>query len=90
MHYNKDNDETPDKKRKQQEYGHCLIMLPKSKNLLAHESSQQTVNICSTNAIHAKRVHTYAPEESTGVQNVSVIILHVLKTIFQHWAEFSC
>ena len=32
----------------------------------------------------------YAPQESTGVQNVSVIILPVLKTIFQHWAEFSC
>ena len=32
----------------------------------------------------------YAPQESTGVQNVSVIILHVPKTIFQHQAEFSC
>ena len=32
----------------------------------------------------------YAPQESTGVQNVLVIILHVPKTIFQHQAEFSC
>ena len=32
----------------------------------------------------------YAPQESTSVQNVLVIILHVLKTIFQHQAEFSC
>ena len=32
----------------------------------------------------------YAPRESTSVQNVSVIILPVLKTIFQHHAEFSC
>ena len=32
----------------------------------------------------------YAPQESTSVQNVLVIILPVLKTIFQHWAEFSC
>ena len=31
-HYNEDDDKTPDKKRKQREYGHCLIMLPKSKN----------------------------------------------------------
>ena len=32
MHYNEDDDKTPDRKRKQQEYGHSLIMLPKSKN----------------------------------------------------------
>ena len=31
----------------------------------------------------------YAPQESTGVWNVLVIIFHVPKTIFQHWAEFS-
>ena len=31
----------------------------------------------------------YAHQESTGVQNVSVIILPVLKTIFQHQAELS-
>ena len=32
----------------------------------------------------------YAPQESTGVQNVSVTTLHVPKTIFPHRAEFSC
>ena len=31
----------------------------------------------------------YAPQESTGVQNVLVTILHVPKTIFPHRAEFS-
>ena len=31
-HYNEEKDKTPDKKCKQWEYGHCLIMLPKSKN----------------------------------------------------------
>ena len=31
----------------------------------------------------------YAPQKSTGVQNISVIILPVLKTIFQHQAELS-
>ena len=31
----------------------------------------------------------YAPQESTSVQNVSVIILTVPKTIFQHQAELS-
>ena len=66
---------------------------PGARNFLEHESSQQTVNIRSTNAIHAKKGYipiAYAPQESTGVQNVSVIILHVPKTIFQHQAEFSC
>ena len=28
---NEEKDKTPDKKHKQQEYSHCLIMLPKSK-----------------------------------------------------------
>ena len=32
---------------------------PRAKTFLAHESLLQTVNICSTNAIHAKRVHSY-------------------------------
>ena len=31
MHYNEDDDKTPNKKRKQREYGHCLITLPKNK-----------------------------------------------------------
>ena len=66
---------------------------PRTTIFLAHESSLQTVNICRTNAIHAKKVYipiAYAPQESTSVQNVSVIILPVLKTIFQHWAKFGC
>ena len=66
---------------------------PRAKTFPEHESSQQTVNIRSTNATHAKKGYvpiTYAPHESTGVQNVLVVILHVLKTIFQHQAEFSC
>ena len=66
---------------------------PRAKNFREHELLQQTVNIRSTNAIHAKKGYVpiaYAPQESTGVQNVSVIILHVPKTIFQHQAEFSC
>ena len=65
---------------------------PTAKNFLAHESLQQTVNIHSTNAIHVKNGYmpiSYAPQESTSVQNVSVIILPVLKTIFQHQAELS-
>ena len=66
---------------------------PRAKTFPAHESSQQTVNIRSTNAIHAKQGYVpiaYAPQESTSVQNVLVIILHVPKTIFQHQAELSC
>ena len=66
---------------------------PRAKNFPEDESSQQTVNIRSTNEIHAKKGYipiVYAPQESTSVQNVLVIILHVPKTIFQHRAEFSC
>ena len=65
---------------------------PSAKIFLAHELSQQTVNICNTNAAHAKKGYVpivYAPQESTGVQNVLVIILPVPKTIFPHQAEFS-
>ena len=54
-HYNEDDDKTPDKKRKQREYGHSLITLPKNKIFLEYELSQQTANIRSTNAIHAKK-----------------------------------
>ena len=39
---------------------------PRAKNFRAHESLQQTVNICSTNAIHAKKGYVpiaYAPQE---------------------------
>ena len=66
---------------------------PRTKTFLEHESSQQTANIRSTNVIHAKKGYVpiaYGPQESTGVQNVSVTILHVPKTIFPHRAEFSC
>ena len=65
---------------------------PSAKRFLAHELSQQTVNICSTNATHPKKGYVpivYAPQESTSVQNVLVIILPVPKTIFPHQAEFS-
>ena len=65
---------------------------PSAKTFLAHKSLQQTVNIHSTNAAHAKKGYVsivYAPQESTGVQNVSVVILPVPKTIFPHQAEFS-
>ena len=54
-HYNEDNDKTPDKKRKQQEYGHVSSRYPRAKTFPEHESLQQTVNIRSTNAIHAKK-----------------------------------
>ena len=65
---------------------------PRAKNFLAHELLQQTVNICSTNALHASKGYipiAYAPQESTGEQNVLVTILPVPKTIFQHQAELS-
>ena len=92
-HYNEDDDKTPDKKRKQREYGHCLITLPKSKKFsgtrIVAANSEYLLHKCNT----CKKVYVpiaYAPQESTGVQNVLVIILHVPKTIFQHQAEFSC
>ena len=50
------------------------------------EYPQHKCNTCKKGYVHI----AYAPQESTGVQNVSVIILHVPKTIFQHQAEFSC
>ena len=30
-YYDEEQDKTPDKERKQQDFGHCLIMLPKGK-----------------------------------------------------------
>ena len=93
MHYNEDDDKTPDKKRKQQEYGHCLITLPKNKKFSGtqivtanSEYPQHKCNTCKKGYIPI----AYAPQESTGVQDVLVTILHVPKTIFPHWAEFSC
>ena len=91
-HYNEITDKTPDKKRKQHETGHCLIMLPKGKNFPKHESSQQNVNILRTNALDARNEcapTAYVPQVSFGVQNVSDIILHAPKTILQHPAELS-
>ena len=92
-HYNGDDDKTPDKKRKQREYGDCLITLPKSKQFSGTQiiaaNSEYPQHKCNTSKKGYVPI-AYAPQESTGVQNVLVITLHVLKTIFQHWAEFSC
>ena len=58
-HYNEEKDKSPNKMPKQQEFSHCLIMLPKRKVFLACKSSQQTpisttqMNSCKT------RVCTY-------------------------------
>ena len=51
-------------------------------------NSQYPQHKCNT---HTKRyVHiAYAPQESTSVQNILVIILSVPETIFQHQAELS-
>ena len=58
-HYNEDDDKTLEKSP--------------SETFLAHESSQQTVNIHSTYEAHAKWYIpiVYAPQESTGVQNAA-------------------
>ena len=91
-YYDEEQDKTPDKKRKQWDFSHCLITEHKGKNFQAKESSQEKVGICNTNALHApnKCSHTASvPQISIGVQNVSGTIWHVPKTIFQHRAEFS-
>ena len=59
MHYNEDDDKTPDKSENNKNMAIVSSCYPRAKNFLVHESSQQTVNIRSTNAIHAKRVRTY-------------------------------
>ena len=63
---------------------------PRGKFFQEQESSQENVSIRNTNVLHAPNEsgHT-VPQESIGVQNVSGTIWHVLKTIFQHRAEFS-
>ena len=68
-------------------------MLPKSKNFTGTqivtangEYLQDKRNTCKKGYVPI----AYAPQESSSVQNVSVIILYVAKTIFQHWAESSC
>ena len=92
-YYNEEQDKTPDKKRKQRDFGHCLITLPKGKKFQAKESSQENVSIRNTNVLHAPNEcgHTASvPQVSISVQNVLDTIWHALKTIFQHQAEFSC
>ena len=84
-YYNEEQDKTPDKKCNQQETGHCLIMLPKGKNLLVHKWSKQTANILNINAQPAQRGYApvaFAPQGSISVQNVSVVILLVPKQSF--------
>ena len=86
-YYNEEQDKTPYKKRKQQDFGHCLIMLHTGKNFQRQESSQENVSIHNTNVLHApnKCRHTASvPQDSISVQNVSDTIWHVQKTIFQH------
>ena len=86
-YYDEEQDKTPDKKRKQQDFSHCLITLPKGKLFQAQESSQENVSICNTNVLHAPNEcgHTASvPQVSIGVQNVSDTIWQVPKTIFQH------
>ena len=90
-YYDEKINNTPEKKWKQHDSGHCLIMLPKQ-IFWECKSSQQTANIHNTSATHAAKGYipiACAPQGSIGVQNVSVTILHALKTIFQHRAEFS-
>ena len=91
-YYDDKTNNTPEKKQKQCDSGHCLITLPKGKNVWEGKSSQQTANIHNTSATHAAKGYipiACAPQVSIGVQNVSVTILHAAKTIFQHRAEFS-
>ena len=58
-YYNEEQDKTPDKKRKQWDFGHCLIMLPKGKKFPAQESSQENVSIRNTNVLHAPNEHRH-------------------------------
>ena len=91
-HYNEEDDKTLEKKQKQQDSSHCLITFPKCKKLsgawIITANSEYPQHKCSTCQKGYIPI-VYAPQESTGVQNVSVIILPVLKTIFPHQAEFS-
>ena len=57
-----------------------------------HESSLQTVHIHNTSVQPAKTGYisiVFVPLVSIGVLNASGITLPLLKTIFQHLAEFS-
>ena len=67
-YYDEEKNKTSDKKRKQRDFGHFLIVQAK-------ESSQENMNIHNTNAFHAPDEcgHTASvPQESIGVQNVWV------------------
>ena len=86
-YYDDETDNTPEKKWRQRDSGHCLIMLPKGKKFWECRSLEETANICNTSATHAAK--GYIPiacplQGSIGVQNVSVTILHAPKTILQH------
>ena len=82
-----ETDNTPEKKRKQHDSGHCLITLPKGKKFWECKSLRQTANIHNTSATHAAKGYVpiaCALQGSISVQNVSVTILHAPKTILQH------
>ena len=91
-YYDDETDNTPEKKWKQCDSGHCLITLPKGGKFWERKSSWQTANIHNTSATHAAKGYipiACALQGSISVQNVSVTILHAPKTILQHRAEFS-
>ena len=54
-HYNEDGDKTQERSKNNGILAIVLSHSPSAKNFLTHESLQQTVNICSTNAAHAKK-----------------------------------
>ena len=86
-YYDDETNNTPEKKWKQRDSDHCLIMLPKGKNFWECKLSRQTANIYNTSATHAAKGYVpiaCALQGSIGVQNVSDTILHALKTILQH------
>ena len=95
LYYDDKNDNTPEKKQKQHDSGHCLIKLPKREILgtqIVTANSEYLQHKCNTSTTHAAKGYipiACAPQGSISVQNVSVTILHAPKTIFQHWAEFS-
>ena len=55
MHYNEHDDKHQIKRENNENMAIVSSHYPRAKNFLAHELSQQTVNIHSTNAIHAKK-----------------------------------
>ena len=90
-YYDDETDNTLEKKQKQRDSGHCLIMLPKGK-IFGNANRHGKQQISATQVQHMQQQGTYiacALQGSIGVQNVSVTILHAPKTILQHGAEFS-